>query len=117
MALSEGLAETAFSDTCARQALSCIALTGIPAGTAVDLTLAGTTVEWRMRTHPLSSVNVLQISGTSLASDGTFDAVITDVLTDTIEPRVYHHSAKVTDGAGIETVVALGSGDFFKTTT
>ena len=87
------------------------------AGTAVDLTLAGTTVEWRMRTHPLSSVNVLQISGTSLASDGTFDAVITDVLTDTIEPRVYHHSAKVTDGAGIETVVALGSGDFFKTTT
>ena len=87
------------------------------AGSAVDLTPVGTSVEWRMRTHSLSSVNVLQISGTNLGSDGTFDAVFTDVLTDSIEPRVYHHSAKVTDAAGLETVVALGSGDFYKTTT
>ncbi len=85
------------------------------AGVAVDISTA--TVEWRMRTHPLSSINVLQISGTSMASDGTFDVLITDVLTDSIEPRVYHHSAKVTDAAGIETVVALGSGDFHKTST
>ena len=85
-------------------------------GVAVDLT--GASVTWVMRSHSLSATNILSISGTNLGgAAGTFDVVITDVLTDAIEPRVYHHSAKVTDGAGIETVVALGSGDFFKTTT
>ncbi len=83
---------------------------------AVDLT--GASIQWIVRTHPLSSTNVLSISGTNLGgAAGTFDVVITDALTDSIEPRVYHHSAKVTDSAGIETVVALGSGDFYKTTT
>lgn len=87
------------------------------AGAAVDLTPGGTTVSWVMGTHPLSDIAILTVAGTNLGSDGTFDITIADTDTDSIEPRVYHHSAKVTDAAGIETVVALGSGDFHKTTT
>lgn len=82
------------------------------AGVAVDITNA--TINWIMKTHPLSATAVLTITGTNNGgAAGTFDVVITDALTDAIEPRVYSHDAKVTASGGGETVVALGSADFY----
>lgn len=83
----------------------------------VDLTPPGTTVTWVMRTHPLSDTDILSISGTNLAADGTFDVIFTNALTGSLEPRVYHHSANVDDAASLAGPVALGSADFYKTTT
>ena len=86
------------------------------AGAAVDVT--GATITWAMRTHELSTVNVLAITATSLGgAAGTFNVVITDALTIAIDPRVYYHSAKVTDSSAIETVVALGTASFYNATT
>lgn len=77
--------------------------------------LVGATVLWRARKHPLSSeaTPTLSIAGALVGtgSTGQFTVTVTDEQTDALEPRVYHHDAKVTDSGGLETVVALGTMD------
>lgn len=76
--------------------------------------ITGATVSSVFKVHPLSAEDAaLTIAGANVASGGNsshqFDVVIADTDTDSLEPRVYYHTAKVTDTSSNETFVARGT--------
>ena len=74
--------------------------------------ISGATVSSVFKTHPLSANAVLTIAGTNVGSgtdNNQFSVVVADTDTDSLEPRVYHHTAKVTDSSSNETFVARGT--------
>ena len=75
----------------------------------------GYTISWVMFTHPLSAVAAaLTIAGAVVGdgSAGQFTVTVADTATDSLEPRVYHHEAKITSGGPVESIVAIGTADW-----
>ena len=80
------------------------------AGTVVNIN--GYTISWVMFTHPLSAEDAaLTIAGAVVGdgSAGEFTVTVADTATDSLEPRVFFHEAKITSGAAVESIVAIGT--------
>lgn len=80
--------------------------------------LSGYTIAWEAAKHPFTAAT-LTVAGAVVGdgSAGQFTVTLTDIATDAIEPRVYYHDAKITDGSGNEVVVARGSIAFVPSAT
>jgi len=78
------------------------------------INLTGFSAEWSMRTHPLSSNDVLNkttSSGIALTTPtgGVLTVTIADSDTASIEPRVYYHELEIVTAGGLKTTACTGT--------
>jgi hypothetical protein len=76
--------------------------------TAINITAY--TIAWKLYTHPMASSAALTVAGVITdAANGVCTVTVADTDTDSLEPRVYWHQLKVTDGSANESVVSRGN--------